>query len=81
MQVLELPHSSVMVYVLVTVNLFAHEPAVVTSDEVTVIAPAQLSVAAPPAAWKPANVVAAAGTAEAHDTVTAVAHDVITGAV
>ena len=78
---LAFPHSSVIVYVLVIVNLFAHEPAVVTSDDVTVMAPPQLSVAAPPCDVKSANVVAAVGTAKAHDTVTAVAHEVMAGPV
>ena len=80
-QVLELPHTSVIVYVLVIVNLFTHDPAVVASDDVTLSVPPQASLAAPPAALKPAISVAATGTDVAHETVTAVAHVVMAGPV
>ena len=59
-----LPHTSVAVHVLVTVNLLAQEPGVVTSATVTVTVPAQLSVAL-------TEVIEAAGTSAAQLTVTA----------
>jgi len=70
----ELPQISVAVYVLATVNLLAHDPAVTTSLLVTVIVPLQLSVAI-------TAVLLAAGTALAQLTVTFAGMLVITGAV
>ena len=69
-----LPHTSVAVHVLVTVNLLAHEPGVVTSATVTVTVPAQLSVAL-------TEVIEAAGTSAAQLNVTAAGVPVMVGAV
>jgi len=70
-----LPHTSVDLYVLVTVNLFTHEPETVTSfTNVTVGAPPpQLSLVI-------TNEVFGAGTSVEHDTVIGAGH-VILGAV
>ena len=68
------PHTSVAVQVLVTVNLLAHAPGVVTSSTVTVTVPAQLSVAVTEA-------MEAAGTSAAQLTVKLAGVPLITGAV
>ena len=68
------PHISVAVQVLVTVNLLAQVPGVVTSSTVTVTVPAQLSVAVTEA-------MEAAGTSAAQLTVKLAGVPLITGAV
>ena len=69
-----MPHTSVAVQVLVTVNLLAQEPGVVASATVTVTVPAQLSVAVTEA-------MEAAGTSAAQLTVKLAGVPVMLGAV